>query len=141
MSELGVLRTFDNYIVAHIVKAKLEDDGILCFLKDENVVTAWSGAVGRIQLLIPEGERERAEALLQYDEAEAKKQRETPGFWEEDTEQLSSGNRVCLHCGSRNTRRKEDEKDSPFLSWLFSKFSSKKIQSETWHCFHCGDDF
>jgi len=135
------IRTFDNYIVAHVVKAKLESAGIPCFLKDENTVIAWSSAVGRIQLLVPVESRARAEEILERDAEEILRQQETPGFWDEDTEQLDPGNRICIYCGSKNTRRKEDEKDAPFLTWLLSKVSSRKFRSEKWHCFHCGADF
>ena len=34
-----LLETFDNYIDAHIVKGRLEDQNISCWLKDENLST------------------------------------------------------------------------------------------------------
>jgi|SRR5690606_40730117 len=141
MNQLKTLRIFDNYVSAHVVKSMLESREIPSFLKDENTVTAWSNAIGGgIKLMVPEALFEQAEALLEEGEALAEQERATPGFWDEDTSQLDPSNRICIHCGSKNTRRKEDEKDAPFLKWLLGKYS-RSLRSDTWHCFHCGEDF
>ena len=140
MTRFITIRVFNDYITAYVVRATLEDNGITCFLKDENVATVWGSAVCNIKLQVPENEKEKAEALLTYSDEKARAQRATPGFLDEDTEQLDPGNRVCIHCGSKNTRRLEDKKDSPFLSWLFSGLSIS-FESDKWHCFHCGGNF
>jgi hypothetical protein len=65
-----VLQRFDNYVDAHIVKGRLEDRGIQCWLKDENlsaliVDPVLTNAVsGGIKLMVPENELERAAAIL-----------------------------------------------------------------------------
>ncbi len=65
-----VLQSFDNYIDAHIVKGRLEDQGIACFLKDEYLSTlivdpVLSNAVsGGIKLLIPKDEWQKAIDIL-----------------------------------------------------------------------------
>jgi hypothetical protein len=65
-----ILQLFDNYIDAHIVKGRLEDAGIHCWLKDENlsaliVDPILTNAVsGGIKLMVPEEELERATAIL-----------------------------------------------------------------------------
>jgi len=89
---------------------------------------------------VPEEEQQAAESLLAERDENIKAQRETPGFWDQDTAQLDPRNRICIHCGSKNTRRREDPKDSPLLSWLFSGLHIH-FESEEWHCFHCGSDF
>lgn len=141
MDSLKLFHKFDNFIEAHIVKSKLESEGIPCLLMDDNTFSAWGGAVGKIQMLVPESKHKAAAEILISDEIAVEKDRADVGFWEEDAEQLDPNNKLCVYCGSKNTRRKEDEKDSPFLTWLFSKFSRQSLNSDDWHCFHCGKDF
>src|SRR5690554_3298476 len=140
MDTWKTIRVFNEYITANIVRAKLEDMGITCFLKDVNVTTVWGAAASRIQLMVPESEVEKAEELLVYDEEEAKKQSETIGFYDDDLEQLDENNRVCIYCGSKNTRRVDDDKDSALMRGL-NKLFGKNNHSEKWHCFHCGKKF
>src|SRR4051812_41685550 len=57
--------TFENYydvMLAHIVRTKLEDNGIPCFIADENTLTAnplYNQAVGGIKLKIFERDLEK----------------------------------------------------------------------------------
>lgn len=140
MSSLVTIKIFDNYITAHIYKSRLEAEGIVCFLKDENTVTMhwlWSNAIGGIKLQVLETEKEKAEQLLQEEEEEIKKAQETPGFWEENTKHLNPDNKICIHCGSKNTRQMEYEKIPSIWMWLFFGFPLL-FKSKKWHCFHCG---
>lgn len=65
-----LLQSFDNYIDAHIVKGRLEDQGIHCWLKDENlsaliVDPILTNAVsGGIKLVVPKDELEKAIEIL-----------------------------------------------------------------------------
>ena len=65
-----LLQSFDNYIDAHIVKGRLEDQGIHCWLKDENlsaliVDPVLTNAVsGGIKLMVPENELPQATEIL-----------------------------------------------------------------------------
>jgi hypothetical protein len=65
-----VLQRFENYIDAHIVKGRLEDQGIHCWLKDENlsaliVDPILTNAVsGGIKLMVPEDELQKAIDIL-----------------------------------------------------------------------------
>lgn len=61
------LRTFDNSINAHLLKSKLESEGIPCYLFDENINTLnplYSMATGGIKLRISSNDLERAEAII-----------------------------------------------------------------------------
>jgi hypothetical protein len=65
--EYVIARTYDNYIPAHIDKGRLEEEGILCWLKDENTVTIdplLSIAVGGIKLMVAKHQLDRALSLL-----------------------------------------------------------------------------
>jgi hypothetical protein len=62
-----ILKTFDNSIDAHILMARLEDEGIDCFLVDENIVSIYpllNFTVGGIKLKILENDLERAIEIL-----------------------------------------------------------------------------
>lgn len=137
MPSLTTIRTFDNYIHANIVKSRLEAEGVFCFLKDENsAVMQWSIAVGGIKLQVDIQDKLLAEALLEQIDEEAGVEVETLGFWEEDTEQLNPDNKICIHCGSKNTRQEGFDKIHQILQSVF--MDSRPAQ---WHCFHCGSKF
>ncbi len=65
-----LFQRFDNYIDAHIVKGRLEDQGVHCWLKDENlsaliVDPVLTNAVsGGIKLMVRKDELEKAIAIL-----------------------------------------------------------------------------
>src|ERR1700749_4331411 len=106
MINLTTLRTFDNYVTAHIIKAKLETEGIRCVLMDENTVTMqWhmAMAIGGIKLKVANADVARANHILETTEKEAYAESQTVGFWDdEDIDQLDPNNRICIHCGSQN---------------------------------------
>jgi hypothetical protein len=144
MSTFVTVRTFDNYVSAHIVKGKLETDGITCVLKDENVVTMqWhlGIALGGIKLQVLEAEVEDANFILETLEEEARLEQDNViEADEEDEEQLNPDNKVCTHCGSKNTRKDDYSKTPAMLSWLLLGFPLF-FKSDKWHCFHCGAKF
>ena len=62
------IRSYDNYIYAHIALAKLQDAGINCHLKDEYTITIdplLSPALGGIKLMVAESQVGRALELLE----------------------------------------------------------------------------
>ena len=65
-----LLSSFDNYIDAHIVKGRLEDQGIHCWLKDENLSSLivdpilTNAVSGGIKLMVPKDEWQRALDIL-----------------------------------------------------------------------------
>lgn len=144
MSKLVTIRTFDTYLPAQILKGRLESEGIPCHLKDEQSVTMywfWSGALGGVKVQVLETDRDSAEALIRSTELQHEAEQATPGFWDDDDiDQLDPGNRICIHCGSRNTRRHDYKKRRAFLSILLLGFPLM-FRSDRWHCFHCGEDF
>lgn len=67
MMDFIQIRSFDNYISAHIVMSMLQDDGINCHLKDEYTLTIdpfLSPALGGIKLMVADSQVERALELL-----------------------------------------------------------------------------
>lgn len=65
--EFVPVAAYDNYVSAHISLGRLEEDGIRCWLKDENTVTIdpiLTNAVGGIKLMVPLAQLERAAGIL-----------------------------------------------------------------------------
>ena len=64
---LIAVRSYDDYISAHIMMGRLKEESITCFLKDEHSVTIGpflSNIIGGIKLMVPESEFEKALELL-----------------------------------------------------------------------------
>jgi hypothetical protein len=67
--EFVLLRSFDNYIDAHIVKGRLEAEDIRCWLKDENLSSLivdpiLTNAIGGIKLMVAKEQLTRAIEIL-----------------------------------------------------------------------------
>lgn len=66
--EIVTLKVFDNPMEAHLLKTKLESEGIHCFLQDENIVSLnplYNYAVGGIKLNIRFADLEMANQIIQ----------------------------------------------------------------------------
>lgn len=64
-----MLRNFDNYIDAHIVKGRLEAENIRCWLKDENISAlivdpVLTNVIGGIKLMVPKDQWQKANEIL-----------------------------------------------------------------------------
>jgi hypothetical protein len=69
------LRSFDNYISAHISLTMLQDAGINCHLQNEYILTLdpfLGPALGGMKLMVYSTQAERAEALLEEVELKRK---------------------------------------------------------------------
>ena len=66
--ELVTVRTFDNSIQAHLLKSKLESEGITCYLFDENIVRLnplYNITIGGIKLKINKFDMDKASLIIQ----------------------------------------------------------------------------
>lgn len=129
MMDFVVLNTYTNYVDAHIARGVLEEEGINCWLKDENTVTIdpiLTNAVGGIKLMVVRSQAERAAALL------------------EQLRKESKATLSCPQCGSHNielvsTPRKASNWFSALLGFITFSFAMpvEKVN----HCFDCGYEF
>ncbi|MCL4639271.1 MULTISPECIES: putative signal transducing protein [Olivibacter] len=84
------VKVFDNPVEAHLLKTKLESEGIPCFLQDEHIVSLnplYNYAVGGIKLVIHASDAEAASSII--------KEIDNRPLLTEDNRQL-----VCPQCGS-----------------------------------------
>jgi hypothetical protein len=62
------IRSFDDYISAHIIMGRLKEENIVCHLQDEHTATTapfLTNLSGGIKLMVPEPQAERALELLE----------------------------------------------------------------------------
>lgn len=138
-----ILRTYDNYLEAEIVKGRLEEENITVSIKDEHTVTMnwmWSQALGGIKLIVDEKDYEKANQILQSLETSFQEQQKEAAFDDDTSIQLDPNNRICIHCGSKNTKLQTINKTWAYRTMLVLGFPIK-IKEDKWHCFHCGADF
>ena len=120
------VRSYDNYIPAHIMLQRLEAEGIRGYLKDEHTVTIdpiLSNAIGGIKLMIHQDQVERAMELINRFEQEYKEAV------------------VCPQCNSNNVHYITQPNNvtnwfTAIVTWLFGNYaiSFKKV----YKCFDCG---
>ena len=128
--------TFETYydpMLAQIVRTRLEDSGIPCFIADENLGTlypAYNSAIGGIKLKIFARDLERCKAILAEDES-------LPS--DEEIENAAQNNEgvTCPICGSEDVKSNLPPKK---LSWLGS-IAALMSDEKPWHCNHCGQNF
>lgn len=120
---------FDNYIDANLRLMQMQNEGINCWLKDENTVTIdpiISNAIGGIKLMVEESQKEEALSLLR-----TLMNKEKEGH-------------ACPSCNSLNveyivTNRKPSNWLIALFTFAFGDYAmgAKKV----YHCFNCGHEF
>ncbi|MBI1341684.1 MAG: DUF2007 domain-containing protein [Terrimonas sp.] len=123
------LDTYLNYIDANIILGRLENEGINCWLMDENTVTVnpiWNQAVGGIKLMVASQQAEWALELLS-------------AFKEEKKQAIK-----CIHCGSGNiefvtTPRKASNWLGAFAGFFLGDLALPV--DKVYHCFDCKAEF
>lgn len=131
MNDFITIATYEEYLTAHFDKQKLEEQGIHCYLADENTVTIkWilKNALGGIKLRVPQQQAEETLSIL-YQSRE-----ETPVDFEIET---GKDDVICTNCGSNNTRTEEYSKSIAGLTWLFLGFPVVATPIKQHRCFYC----
>lgn len=71
--EFVEIRKYNNYIPANIAQGLLQENGINCYLQDENLSTImplWNIANGGVKLYVQEDQALEAESILKKSEDE-----------------------------------------------------------------------
>jgi DNA-directed RNA polymerase subunit RPC12/RpoP len=132
MNDFVTISTYDDYLTANFDKQKLEEQGINCYLADENIVTAkWilKNALGGIKLRVPEQQADEALAVLNS-----------------KTEEIAVDFRLdakaddinCPYCGSNNTGTEKYSKSIAGWTWLILGFPVTATPIKQHRCFYCG---
>jgi predicted RNA-binding Zn-ribbon protein involved in translation (DUF1610 family) len=124
-----LLNSYNNYVEAHIARGVLEEQGIGCWLKDENTVTIdpiLTNAVGGIKIMVSKDNAQRAWEILSQLRKEQK---------------LAV---VCPKCGSHNielvsTPRKAINWLSAISTFFLGDYAIAIDKVN--HCFDCKHEF
>lgn len=124
-----LLNSYANYVDAHIAKGVLEENGIDCWLKDENTVTIdpiLTNAVGGIKLMVAQPAAVRAWQILDELRREQKEKQ------------------CCPACGSHNVElvsspRKASNWASAVIGFFITSYAMPV--EKMLHCFDCGKEF
>ncbi len=121
--KLVTLKSFTTPAEAHLVRTKLEDNGVPAFVFDENMVGInpfFSNAIGGVKVKIPESYSDEALKILNLSE-----------------EIESEDDKHCPKCQSNNTEYLK-------LNWLFTIIVSLffffpiPYLKRKWECKDCG---
>ena len=121
-----LVRSFDNYIYANILLLRLKEEGIECYIQDENTITLdplLSPAIGGMKLMVKESDVIRVNMMLDLFEMEY----------------LTT--LACPNCGQAGIQRLIKTKPLKNLfSALFTKLLHGSSINETiiYRCIHCG---
>jgi DNA-directed RNA polymerase subunit RPC12/RpoP len=124
-----LLTAFTNYMDAHLCQMHLQEEGINCWLKDENTVTIdpiLTNAIGGIKLMVHESQTERAKELLRI-------------MHNKERQAIQ-----CPNCRSHNveyivTNRKAGNWLSAITTFVLGDFAM--APHKVYHCFDCGHEF
>jgi len=135
--QIVTFATYYDPMLAHIIRTRLEDNGIPCFVDDSmmNVYPIYSNALSGIKLKIFERDIAKAKAILAEDASLPVDK------FVEDAEQQTV---VCPYCGSNNVRNSLSVPDD--ANWLTRTIATVAdalpfSKDADWHCFNCGKDF
>jgi len=143
MEQNDKIITFETYhdpMLAHIMRTRLEAEGIPCFIEDLNLSglnPIYNGGLSGIKLNIFERDLDKCRAILAADST-----LQVEDHFEIDTETLDAI--ICPYCASTNVERIDHDKDRPdwvntmyaFFEGVLPFYSPKK-----WHCLNCQQDF
>jgi hypothetical protein len=127
--EFLVLQSFANYMDAHILMGRLEEEGIRCLLKDENTVTIdpiLTNAVGGIKVMVVEDQYERALGILEAINAEKRRTYSCPECGSSDIELITTPRKLRNWLGALG-------------GFIFGDYAIGV--SKVWRCFHCNAEF
>ncbi len=132
--------TFETYhdpMLAHIIRAKLEDNHIPCFIEDDHMAglnSLYLQSTG-IKLKIYERDLEKCRELIN----------ETEMILEDhtDIDPETDYTIICPFCASTNVARIDNSSKPDWINSLHSFFSVifPFFTPKQWHCFNCKQDF
>ena len=135
MDRIIVFTSFYNPIEANIIKARLLDSGVQCFLSDENTITInplYSQALGGVKLHIFEKDIELVNKILADENVQLPAEEPQPGL------------RVCPNCGSSHVAYVQATKKRfsiPVIIISFLLMVYPFYTRKTYHCFDCEHEF
>lgn len=120
---------YNNYVEANIILGRLQEEGIDCWLMDENTSTimpVFTQAIGGIKLMVPEADVEKAKELINQFILEKKQSFICPFCKSSNIEFVSTPRKAVNWLGALST----------FLLGDYAMAVEK-----VYHCFDCKKEF
>ncbi|MCC9167662.1 putative signal transducing protein [Pontibacter harenae] len=141
MSEkLVTIATYNDPTEAHILKGRLEAEGIVCFLGDEHIVGAhpfYAVAVGGVKLKVLENDAEEARTILEQIQSGNNEYLLDNNIELAPVMQAHPAEEVCPNCGSEYTVEEKYSKTAFSLSYLILGFPIPFL-NRNYKCSNCG---
>ncbi|WP_316793544.1 putative signal transducing protein [Pedobacter frigoris] len=147
MDKIVVFETYYNPIEASIVKERLIDSGIQCFLSDENTITInplYNQALGGVRLHMFERDIAAARSILQDEDVQINLDEVGEADADEVAPVEAQSAEICPNCGSAHVGYVHATKRRfgiltilVSLMFLVYPFFARK----THHCFNCEHEF
>lgn len=138
---LVTIGTFSHALEAHIVRGRLETEGVWSFVADDNMVIAnwlFSNAVGGVKLQVREEDVELAQQILADGPGEIEWEKGEEGEETEIDEEAGENDpERCPRCASHRIHYEKFAKHPVFLSWFLLGFPIPFLRRE-WVCQNCG---
>ena len=140
---LVTIATFSQPTEAHVLKGRLEAEGIPCFLGDEHIIAAqpfYSVAVGGVKLRVTEGDEQEAREML------ARIQQGASEYILDDNIELAPPMQehmqqvLCPNCGSDHVMQEKISKTVFSLSYLLFGFPLPYV-NRSYTCYDCGHNW
>lgn len=122
---LSVLTTYDSTINANLLRAKLENEGIPCFLNNEhftNLMPHYFNILGSgVQILVPTDQLEQAKEIAKLDD----------------------GRMTCPNCGATNIKNDLESPKNKLKLILIALLIAVPIGNllNRYKCLECGQKF
>jgi hypothetical protein len=134
--KIVTLESFYDPMLAEIIRARLEANGISCFIADGNTIGAnplYNQALGGVKLKVFEHDIEKCREILAQPEEIAV----------DDQPIDHSVDTICPYCYSANVRYGVATQTKPSLWRTLTAFllATYPYTQKEWHCFNCGRDF
>jgi hypothetical protein len=123
------IQKFSQSLEAHIMKSKLESEGIECFLEDDHSVAVnwlYSNAIGGVKLKVRDSDADNAQKIISRMEAG---QAVIPSKGVKTKE-------ICPHCDSKDIHYEKYARRAIFLSWLLLSIPLPFFKRK-WKCNEC----
>jgi len=125
---LVTVATFSRAMGAYLSKARLESEGIECFVVDEFTVTMnwlFSNAIGGVKLNVKESEAQRAAEILRQEPIST------------DSTEIGEDGLRCPKCDSPDVYYEKYSRRIFFASWLLLDVPFPFLKRK-WRCRECG---
>lgn len=144
---LVTVATFTYPHEAAILKGRLESEGIECFSKDENTISAqpfYSNAIGGVKIQVKESDVERANKIVKdyyYGANDLSGELDSQEEYKPEEEKSSDKKVVCPYCGSDEVNRDKTPSRFNITMLLLLGIPLFFPGPKKYHCFNCGHNF